>query len=246
MRPIQYADYDRLSDDVLNLGSRLYLRMNVVLSDKVDPDQRVHFHREYQYYTKYSDGKLISVKRSFSYFLSLDKVDMRSSVMIRASDMVLFKRKLAEVSTWFDDMSEHFVMKNRVLMIKNRPKPVVLEGLAAGKYLMFEPVVIVWENTGEQSPGVRITLGSPSVFADVSIDRFYGLIYTISNFNMYMSAQLLINYLGRPEFGANLREVDDDNAGHEEHSRLQGAKTARQLPKRDKSFFDKMKDMEEN
>ena len=34
MRPIDYIDYDKISDDVLYLGSRLYLRMNVSLSDK--------------------------------------------------------------------------------------------------------------------------------------------------------------------------------------------------------------------
>ena len=48
MRPINYIDYDKLSDDVLYLGSNLFLRMNVSLSNKGDQDQRYHFHKEYR------------------------------------------------------------------------------------------------------------------------------------------------------------------------------------------------------
>ena len=36
MRPIEYIDYDKLSDDVFYLGSKLYLRMNVSLLDKAE------------------------------------------------------------------------------------------------------------------------------------------------------------------------------------------------------------------
>lgn len=78
MRPINYIDYDKLSDDVLYLGSNLFLRMNVSLSNKGDQDQRYHFHKEYRYDSKYtSSGKLLSIKRSFSYYLSLDKTDTK-------------------------------------------------------------------------------------------------------------------------------------------------------------------------
>ena len=80
--------------------------------------------------------------------------------------------------------------------------------MANQKYLQFDPVVIVWENTGEQTPGVRITLGDPSIFADISADKFFALLYTISSFNMYMSAQLLLNYIGRPNYGFNMMEIE--------------------------------------
>ena len=39
-RPIQYINYDKLSDDVLYLGSKTYLRIVVQLSSKKDPDKR--------------------------------------------------------------------------------------------------------------------------------------------------------------------------------------------------------------
>lgn len=245
MRPLHYIDYDKLSDDVLNLGSRLYLRMNVSLSSKVDKDHsRRHFHREYRYSSRYSDEKLIAVKRSFTYFLSLDKIDeMRESIMIRPTDMMLFRDRLISVSKWFTD--DTFVVKDRKIVKTKHPKPITLEGLAAGKYLQFEPVVITWENDGTQSHGVRITLSNPSVFADITANSFYGLYYTISNFNMYQAAQNLVNYMGRPDYGLHLFEIEDEDdrivPKHEDG--ITGGKTNRTLPKDKKSFFDKMNDL---
>ena len=248
MRPIEYIDYDKLSDDVFYLGSKLYLRMNVSLSDKAEPNQRYHFHREFAYSSAYApNGRFISIKRSFSYYLSLDRADVPlGGIMIRPQDMIVLKAKLEEVSKWFSD--NIFAIKGKTLIVKNKKKPIIVDGLANQKYLQFDPVVIVWENTGEQTPGVRITLGDPSIFADISVDKFFGLLYTISTFNMYQSAQLLLNYLGRPRYGFNLFESENNNflSDQDKDDKLMNAKDNRQIKgNRPKSFFDKLDDIAE-
>lgn len=239
MRPINYIDYDKLSDDVLYLGSNLFLRMNVSLSNKGDQDQRYHFHREYRYDSKYtSNGKLLSIKRSFTYYLSLDKTDTKMNIMIRPQDMILFKKILDKVSNWFSDNT--FTIKGREVAIRNRKEPIVLPGLAQHRYIQFDPVVVVWENTGDQTPGVRITLGDPSIYADISVDKLFGLIYTIDTFNMYGSAQSLVNYLGRPNFGMNLYEIEENVYLKEQEGKIENAKQNRTIPSQKKSFFDSM------
>lgn len=248
MRPIEYIDYDKLSDDVLYLGSKLYLRMNVSLSSKSEPDQRYHFHKEFAYSSVYApNNRFISIKRSFSYYLSLDRIDIPlGGIMIRSQDMIVLKSKLEEVSEWFS--SNIFAIKGKNLIVKYKKKPIIVEGLANQKYLQFDPVVIVWENTGEQTPGVRITLGDPSIFADISVDKFFGLLYTISTFNMYQSAQLLLNYLGRPRYGFNLFESENNNflSDQDKDDKLMNAKDNRQVKgNRPKSFFDKLDDIAE-
>lgn len=241
MRPIQYIDYDKLSDNVLYLGSRLYLRMNVSLSQKADPNQRYHFHKEYKYDSLYSSSKkLLSIRRSFDYYLSFDKVDTKDIIIIRPQDMILLKMKLESVSKWFSD--DTFGSRGKELVIRKKKDPIVLSGLSYQQYLKFEPVPIVWETTGEQTPGVRITLGDSSSFADISVDKFFGLMYTISTFNMYESAQILINYLGRPDFGFNLYEFDNMDILEQEEPEI-SAKINRQLPKQNASFFEKMNKM---
>lgn len=243
MRPIEYIDYDKISDDVLYLGDKLYLRMNVSLSSKKEPDMRYHFHQEYEYPSPYGrNGYLKSIKRSFQYFLSLDRKDISGgAIMIRSQDMFLLKEKLTQVSEWFNDGT--FGTKKKNLIIKTKREPIILPGLANQKYLQFDPIVIVYEGTGEQTPGVRITLGDSSIFADICVDKLFSLKYTIDTFNMYLSAQLLINYLRRPEFGTGLY-VLENNEFMEEHNTGAIVKNNRGIPdKRPKSFFDKMDDL---
>lgn len=243
MRPISYIDYDKISDDVLYLGSKLYLRMNVSLSDKAEPNSRYYFHKEFRYDSIYApNDKFISIKRSFGYYLSLDRIDIPAGgVMIRPQDMYLLKTKLEEISEWFSGNT--FGTKNKKLVIRIHKEPVVIDGLASRKYLQFDPIVYVWDNTGEQTPGVRITLGDPSIYADINVDKFFAFLYTISNFNMYMSAQLLLNYLGRPQLGLNLIDMEQNSFLKENEDTLTNAKDNRQIQSKNKSYFEKLDSM---
>lgn len=246
MRPIQFIDYDKLSDDVLYLGSKLYLRMNVSLSNKQDPDMRHHFHREYSYDSKYSKTRLMSMKRSFDYYLSFDKTDLRNIVIIRPQDMIVLQRALTRVVLWFEDKEKNaFYVRSKKLIVKKQ-QPILVEGLAMNGYIEFQPIVILSENDNkQQTPGLRLTLGKEDCFADITIDKFYGLLYTINTIHMYEAAQNLLNYLGRPDFGTNLTEMDFVDVNKKEDT-ITGAKENRSIPnQKPKSFFDKVNKMME-
>lgn len=245
MRPIQFIDYDKLSDDVLYLGSKLYLRMNVSLSSKQDPDMRYHFHKEYSYDSKYSKARLMSMKRSFDYYLSFDKTDLRNIVIIRPQDMIVLQRALAKVVLWFEDKERNaFYVRSKKLIVKKQ-QPILVEGLAMNGYIEFQPIVILSENDNKQTPGLRLTLGKEDCFADITIDKFYGLFYTINTIHMYEAAQNLLNYLGRPDFGTNLVEMEFVDVNKKEDT-ITGAKENRTIPnQKPKSFFDKVNEMME-
>lgn len=245
MRPIQFIDYDKLSDDVLYLGSKLYLRMNVSLSNKQDPDMRYHFHKEYSYDSKYSKTRLMSMKRSFDYYLSFDKTDLRNIVIIRPQDMIVLQRALAKVVLWFEDKERNaFYVRSKKLIVKKQ-QPILVEGLAMNGYIEFQPIVILSENDNKQTPGLRLTLGKEDCFADITIDKFYGLLYTINTIHIYEAAQNLLNYLGRPDFGTNLVEMEFVDVNKKEDT-ITGAKENRIIPnQKPKSFFDKVNEMME-
>lgn len=244
---VAYDDYDKIIDDIVYLGSKLYLRMTVVLSNKYDKDGqfcRESFHKEYRYASKYSKSKLVTIKRSsFEYYLSLDKTDTKASIWIRPQDIIILRMKLSEVSSWFTD--DTFAIKNGSLIVYKRKPSILIKKLMFDKYLQFDPVVIIWENTGEQVQGVRITLGDQNEFVDVSMNKFYALLYIIQSINMYESAQLLLNYIGRPENGTNLVDFEENSMlrSYEQEEKDMIGVDNRTIGKQKRSFFDKLEDM---
>lgn len=238
-KPIDYIEYDKISDDLLFLGNNTILRFYVKLSKRGEDGTRYHFHKEYSYNSNYTNiHRVASIKRSFEYYLSIDKIDSsENNIMIRVQDILLFRMKLNEIVSWFNDKT-FAIKKDRLIVLEK--KSVEIPGLAFGKYIKFEPIVIDWEST--QYQGIRITLSDENVFTDISIDKFYGLVYTINEINMYQSAQILLNYLGRPEFGTNLYEFENGGS-FETIEPDTKAVTGRKIPVKNKSFFDRMDEM---
>lgn len=245
VRPvIAYDDYDKISDDVVYLGSKLFLRMTVVLSNKYEKDGQYYrepIHKEYRYASKYSSSKLVTIKRSsFEYYLSLDKIDTKASIWIRVQDMITIRSKLNEVLSWFTD--DTFAIKGGSLIVYKRKPSIIIKKLMFDKYLQFDPVVIVWENTGDQVQGVRITLGDPNEYVDLPISKVNALVYSLQTINMYESAQLLLNYVGRPENGTNLVEFEENSMltlAEQPEKNMTGVNN-RTIGKQKKSFFDKL------
>lgn len=240
-------DYDKLSDDLYYIGNGIVLRLNVILGKKNEDGTRRYFHQDYMYDSKYLDKeKVITMRRNFDYYLTIERYkDFMQSVQIRLHHMILIKAKLKEVSKWFSDGT--FVLRRGKLIIQGRPQRIDITGFSGGKSLSFDPVVIDYENTGQQQPGVRLVMNNSDIFADMSIDNFYGLFYLIDTFNMYQSAQLLVNYLGRPNIGENLVEFERGEFVNETDQELPPAITKDgRIPERlqnNRSYFDKIDNM---
>lgn len=244
-RAVSYFDYDKISDDVYYLGNFMTLRLNVSLNTTDKEGYKSSFHKEFRYDSnKYLDAvKMITMRRSFDYYLTLEKTDNKElSPMIRVQDMFLVQAKVNEALTWFN--SGVFGTKRNKLYIVNKPESIIITGLVGNKSIMFDPVIIDYDE-GVQTQGIRITLTETYCYSDISIDRFYGFAYIINNINMYESAQLLLNYFGRPELGTNLMEFEHSfmNQPPNESKELQSSMKPRKLNDRPKSFFDKIDDL---
>lgn len=234
IRPIEYCDYDKISDDILYLGSKLYLRMNVSLSNK-DGNMRYHFHKEYNYDSEYANDNngLVSVRRSFNYYLTFDKIDEKKSIMIRPQDMIILQNKLSKVQEWFSN-GTFGVVDGDIAILKKR-RPIVVNGLVQNQYLEFEPMIIVYEDPLVKVQGVQITLGDPLIYASVNVDNFFGMVYTLSNFRMFESAQQMINYLGRPDFGTNISHIQSNRVYNQPKQAAKKKKS--NAPTKNVSFF---------
>lgn len=203
---MEFTDYNKISDVVLHLGGRSYLKMNVVLSHLGIDNVRRYFHSE----VESENG--FKINRSFNYFLSIEKSGTEgdfASVMIRAQDMILLQNSFEQMSNeWFKVDGGVFQFKgSKLICLKTRP--IIIKGLAGDKYLQFDPIVFQPEDGGAVASGLRITLSEPDKFIDIDIDRFYGLWYSIKSIDLFGLAQNMVNYLGRPEFGTNLYTLEN-------------------------------------
>lgn len=241
---ICHDDYEKLTDNIYFLGSNTVLRLNVTLANKREDGTRYSFHQEYEYTTsKYMNkNRVVTLRRSFDYYLSIENLkstpyNEKEFIMILVQDMYHFIEKIKEASKWFIDSSYStlFATNKGKLTVLDRVPPI--EIFINNKCIRLEPVVIDYaDNTIE---GVRMFLNSNSNFIDIPVGRFMGLLYLVERINLFESAQLLVNYLGRPDYGTNIYQFKDTTPVEQQGGIV--SKSNRQIPNKDtkyKSFFD--------
>lgn len=225
IQPIEFEEYDRISDDVLFLSKNIVFRFSVSLSGKDKDGNRTSFHKEFQYYSKDANRSLITIKRSYDYYLSFEnfiKTEEHDKEFIRIglNEYGLLLAGLEEVHSWFTSKQYEslFAMKNgKLIMTSTRPEYKVV-GLPFDKYIKFEPTVIQHNGENDREMGVTIYLSSEKNYADLTLNKFMALYYVYKSFNMYQSAQEMINYIGRPENGFNLINFSNDNYNKEQQN----------------------------
>lgn len=205
----QFLQLDKISDDVLSIAPNIVLRFNVALS-KISSGKRYHYHKEYMYSSKNCQDPLITIKRSFDYYLSFEnniKKDGYEKLFIRVgtADYLLLKQSFEEAASWFTNKKyEYLYAKDRGKLIMVAPIPKIRIRLPQNKYIEISPTIVEkGEAEADKGPGVFIDFGDVVNSVNLTLDRFMGLHYVISCFNMYQSATILLNYISRPSIGTN-------------------------------------------
>lgn len=208
---IVHENYEKITDNIMWLNSNWILKFTVVLNRYHEKYGRMNYHKEIAYRKQ---GNLsININREFDYYLSIESVkrnnstNMRDGVNIRNTDIYFLCFKLNEVNKWFtsdEDMAFARNENNRIF-IPHKPNSIIVN-LSGGKYIEFEPRVKELDN-GDQSIGLMVYISNNSLNFFMSVDMFLSFKYFIENFNMYQSAQLMLNYIGRPAYGTGLVDV---------------------------------------
>ncbi len=228
IEPVEFFKIDKISDEVYNIGPNVVLKFNVSLS-KVSNNKRYHFHKEYEYSAKNIDGQqsLVTIKRNFDYYLSIENIQKDSNgnkvfIRIGPQEYMIFKKSLDEAIAWFTDKkyAKLFVRdKGRLILMSPTPE-FKIHNLPMQKYIEIFPIIIDrGMSNSDKEPGVRMILGNSSSYVDINVDRLMGLYYTISTFNMYQTAVIVLNYLQRPEFGTNRVVMESSFSPNKERRR---------------------------
>lgn len=253
---IEYDNYEKLSDDIAYIGFNTVMRMNVNLSYKNENGERQSFHKEYRYrnskYNNVSNG--ITIRRRFDYYISIENIKENNGekayIRLYLKDIPHFRDTLYKASEWFinSKFKNLFIIKNKMLSVNMEIPPLIVDGLSMDNYMIFMPVAINDPNmTKYNGPGARILLSSQTNFVDLTADMILGLLEFFNTFNIFQSAQTMLNYIQRPAYGTNLYSFNGEENDIEELDDMLNTnsnKISRQIPvKRHKSIFDKIDDL---
>lgn len=234
---INFMDYEKISDDLCYLGKGIILRFNVQLARKNSGNKtREYCIKEFKYGTsKYiNKNNLITVRRSFDYYISFDVTnDFENSIMIRPKDMFNLQNKINMVYKWFNTI---FKVKNNKLIISGNWNKIKVGNLSENKYIAFEPVIIEF-NDNTCTSGVRLYINSDTVFTDIDIDKFMGLVYLLSKIDMYQCALSIMSSIPY-EYGQNIYNMESMYQNPNLNDESEGETIVKRSSNKRKSFFD--------
>ena len=218
---IIHNNYEKITDDIIWFSSKWLLKFTVILNKNTDKFGKVNYHKEIGYYRE--NKYCINISRSFDSFLSIesarrDEYGNKESVIIKSDDLPVLKYRLSEVARWFMDekYKNLFIRKNGKIIIPTKVEPVKVEGLVFDKYIEFEPWVYTMDNQ-DQLIGVMMYINNDNNSVFLNINKVLGFNDFIQNFNMYQSSQLMLNYIGRPENGTNMFNMENKSSTNVNH-----------------------------
>lgn len=202
-----FEDYWKIVDVVMPLCTSAFLKMNVSLQ-YLDANNMSHsYHQEFNTYD--ADGRFrSSIRRTYDYYLSIEtfgKQMDREFIRIGLSELYRLRMIMPHILEWFT--SPEFVglfayNQNHELYIDKQVDSIMVDNLPMGKFISFEPVVINFNSKSVE--GVRMYLNSDNTYIDIPYEmKFIGFADIILHFDLYLAAQNMLNYFGRPEFGTN-------------------------------------------
>lgn len=202
---------DRISDEIYVLSPNVILKFNVSLS-KISGGKRYYFHKEFEYGSpNYQESNLITIKRSFDYYLSFESAKTSDSgnrmfIRIGVQEFLSLSDALKEVLKWYTDIryDKLYALDKSGKLILTSPSPSYsIPKLPMDKSIEFRPTIISkGMANADDEVGIAMDFGNDGA-VELTFDKFMGLYYLITSFNMYQSALLLINYIGHPDIGKN-------------------------------------------
>lgn len=207
----KFENYKKMEDIIYYIGKNAVLKMNVNLFNNSEKMGRMSYHNELKYFNEKLGEKVINIKRSFDYFITIENLKpvngCKKWIVIRQEDILLFRKVLNEVFNFFNDNFDTlFTKRGGVTRVSPSAKPYELNGLPMNNYLVFAPATYT-ELSNNVVAGIRMNLSSPDNYVYLSLNKLSGLVECINNADMFLYAQNMITYMGKPEFGTNMYDM---------------------------------------
>lgn len=219
MENFDITQLNKISDEILQLGSNCTCKFNVALKKLVN-DNPLFFYQEFEY-TGRKNEPYVSIKKSFDYYLSIENYQKKGDtdkafIRIGIKEFPVFKNALQICLSWFTNKkyAKLFIKVGSEISVAPPIPDYTISNLPMGKWLRFEPVVHE-TYSGNQEPALRMYLSDDLNYTDITIDTLIGFIDIMSNFNMFQVAESMIPKIIVP-FGTNRIRLDNTEYYHKQ------------------------------
>lgn len=210
---INHNDYKKISDKIMKLSDDYMLRFVTELY-YMNKNGINNYHNEYGYI---SDNKYgVTINRDFNSYLSIESIKksegQKVQIRIGIKEIGILKLKLKRVMEWFTSKQHEnlFVVRDGKMTMLGKVPPVITVAMF-NSYIEFNAAVGKDPRTDQWCQGVRVYLGSDNISFFMPIATLIIFVDFINSFNMYQSAQLHMNYIGRPIDGSNYVDLTGSN-----------------------------------
>lgn len=198
---IDHNYYEKIQDTVFWLTKDWNVRFIVILSNNTDKYGKENFHKEFMY-----GPNSITINRDYKSYMCIecnkkDQNGKKLRLLITQNDIYFLKYKLNKSVSWFTDSNVYAKKEDGTIFIPSKTYNDKLY-LSLGDYIEIEPSIALYNN--EQIIGTRFYINSDYVNFFVNVNTYLSFVDFINTFNFIQSAQLMLAYIGRPEYGQNI------------------------------------------
>lgn len=212
-RPVEdqpFGIYNKITDDLMMLGTNMVVRMNVMLYSSSEKKGRKSFYSEVQYIDPRSGMITRKMHRGYDAYLSIETLravnGFKEYTILRGKEIEMIRSSggLDIISDMTVNCSNFYEERNdKIYLTKNIGKEVRTN--TEKKQTLTLIPTLTQKFNDELEPTVDIVLNNNvKVASTASWNQLYGLIYILRNVDIYTYAATMMNFIPRPDVGTNI------------------------------------------
>ena len=212
-RPVEdqpFGIYNKITDDLMMLGTNMVVRMNVMLYSSSEKKGRKSFYSEVQYIDPRSGMITRKMHRGYDAYLSIETLravnGFKEYTILRGKEIEMIRSSggLDIIADMTVNCSNFYEERNdKIYLTKNIGKEIRMN--TEKKQTLTLIPTLTQKFNDELAPTVDIVLNNNvKVASTASWNQLYGLIYILRNVDIYTYAATMMNFIPRPDVGTNI------------------------------------------
>ena len=213
-KQLGYDNIQKVSYQIYWLDYSTTIKLNAEFSTNSKKYGVMHAHREVIYYSDKQQKDLLNINLAPATYLTLEC--KQPNITCRLNEMGIYYLSKA-MESWYVELNKNFddwyvAEKDGTVHLRQNPKRSQIECIF-GQQLIVAPNIVRKPN---QNPtgGLEITMNEEDKFHSINLElhEALNLALVLKNVNLYTYGMQAMLYAGRPDFGTNSFNINEDHS----------------------------------